>query len=304
MNNCDIYSYGMTALSTSYQLKGPFPAPNEYQDFIDCFVMTGGEAANSSIVLQNLGANVVLDGCYFGEVTEKPLRDYLTSRNIDCSLMKRLDNFDGWQEIIFCDGKTRTTFGRYATYLSDGKKRWSSPSEAYIQSAKYVSLDPFFGEDSLMAAELCAKYGKEFVTVDCPLEDRIAKLARANVISQEFLDRHYHGQSYEQLFEQYLATCPGLILFTFGDQPLWYGSSSIPSTQFNPYKVDVVDTLGAGDAFRGGITYGLFQGLSEPETVRFAAACAAIVCTRFPCVHYAPTLDEIYALISSTDDIK
>lgn len=45
------------------------------------------------------------------------------------------------------------------------------------------------------------------------------------------------------------------------------------------FKVDVVDTTGAGDAFHGGFVYGMLQGLSLHEIGRFANACGAYCCT-------------------------
>ena len=45
-------------------------------------------------------------------------------------------------------------------------------------------------------------------------------------------------------------------------------------------KVDVVDTIGAGDAFTGALITALIQGSSLPEAHRFAVEKAAFVCTR------------------------
>lgn len=45
------------------------------------------------------------------------------------------------------------------------------------------------------------------------------------------------------------------------------------------FKVDVVDTTGAGDAFHGGFVYGMLQGLPLHEIGRFANACGAYCCT-------------------------
>lgn len=45
------------------------------------------------------------------------------------------------------------------------------------------------------------------------------------------------------------------------------------------FKVDVVDTTGAGDAFHGGFVYGMLQRLPLHEIGRFANACGAYCCT-------------------------
>ncbi len=51
--------------------------------------------------------------------------------------------------------------------------------------------------------------------------------------------------------------------------------------QFVPaFKVDVVDTTGAGDAFNSGLAVALGEGKPLLEAVRFGAACGALACTR------------------------
>jgi ribokinase len=45
------------------------------------------------------------------------------------------------------------------------------------------------------------------------------------------------------------------------------------------FTVNVVDTTGAGDAFMGGLSFGLLQGWDLRHIGRFANACAALACT-------------------------
>src|ERR1700723_3136182 len=46
------------------------------------------------------------------------------------------------------------------------------------------------------------------------------------------------------------------------------------------FKVDVVDTTGAGDAFMGGLSFALLQGWNCEKVGLFANACAALCCTK------------------------
>ena len=47
------------------------------------------------------------------------------------------------------------------------------------------------------------------------------------------------------------------------------------------FKVDAVDTTGAGDAFAGGLIHAYFiRRLSREKSLKFASACAALCCTR------------------------
>jgi sugar/nucleoside kinase (ribokinase family) len=296
----DVYVYGMTVLSTIHLLKGTFPAPDGYQEIQETFVMPGGEAANCAIVLGNLGVRVSLDGCYLAEQTEEPILGYLTDRNIDCSNMVREQDFDGWRDIVFCDGEHRTVFGWFVADLFGGRRLWTIPSETSIKDSQCVALDPFFGEQSTLVAQLCLKHRKDYVTIDCHWDSMVAQHARAIVCSREFLDREYPQSDYIQLLDKYRETCKGLVIFTFGRKNILYSSPDRGHRlTFTPFEVKVVDTLAAGDTFRAGVVYGVLKGMPDDETVRFASACAAIVCTRFPSIRQPPEMAEIVDLIAS-----
>lgn len=53
------------------------------------------------------------------------------------------------------------------------------------------------------------------------------------------------------------------------------------------YKVEVVDTTGAGDAFNAGLIYGLLRGLTLVDAARLANAAGAYKCTGYGARHSA-----------------
>lgn len=297
MPDLDVYIYGMTVLSTIHLLKDKFPAADGYQEIVKTFVMPGGEAANAAVVLKNLGLSVKLDGCLMGELTAKPLKEYLTARGIDCSLMTYRGDFPGWRDIVFSDGASRTVFGWFGDYLFGSERLWTRPSEQAVRAARCVALDPFFPDASEHVAELCRQYRTDYVTIDCKWETPLAQDARVLVCSQEFIRNNYPGVDPERLFEKYHQVCGGLLIFTFGSLGVWYASPNTRRRELPAYEVKVVDTLAAGDSFRAGVIYGLLHSFPDDEIVRFASATAAVVCTRFPSVAEPPALEEIQALM-------
>jgi 5-dehydro-2-deoxygluconokinase len=64
-----------------------------------------------------------------------------------------------------------------------------------------------------------------------------------------------------------------------------------------PFPVDVVNGLGAGDAFGGSLAHGLLAGLALPELLLNANAAGAIVASRLECSTAMPTPEEIAALV-------
>lgn len=61
----------------------------------------------------------------------------------------------------------------------------------------------------------------------------------------------------------------------------------------------VVDTLGAGDTLHGALAVALAEGQTDEQSLRFAAAAAAIKCTRHGGVRGAPARPEVLDLLSS-----
>jgi 5-dehydro-2-deoxygluconokinase len=64
-----------------------------------------------------------------------------------------------------------------------------------------------------------------------------------------------------------------------------------------PIEVDVVNGLGAGDAFGGALCHALLCGWDPERTIRFANAAGAIVASRLACADDMPTEDEVEELL-------
>jgi 5-dehydro-2-deoxygluconokinase len=60
-----------------------------------------------------------------------------------------------------------------------------------------------------------------------------------------------------------------------------------------PYSVEVVSTIGAGDGFASGFLYGLLKELPVAECLHYGNAAAAVVVSRLSCSEAMPTLAEV-----------
>ena len=66
-----------------------------------------------------------------------------------------------------------------------------------------------------------------------------------------------------------------------------------------PVTIEVVNGLGAGDAFGGALCHGLLAGWDIERTLRFGNAAGAIVASRLACADAMPTADEVEALLEA-----
>jgi 5-dehydro-2-deoxygluconokinase len=66
-----------------------------------------------------------------------------------------------------------------------------------------------------------------------------------------------------------------------------------------PMPVDVVNGLGAGDAFGGALCHGLLSGWDTKAMLQFANAAGAIVAGRLACADAMPTSSEVEAVVEA-----
>ena len=78
-----------------------------------------------------------------------------------------------------------------------------------------------------------------------------------------------------------------------------HGSVEVP-----PAPVEVVNGLGAGDAFGGALCHGLLSGWDTATIMRFANAAGAIVAGRLACSDAMPTAAEVNMKLKETGDVR
>ena len=66
------------------------------------------------------------------------------------------------------------------------------------------------------------------------------------------------------------------------------------------YKVKVVETTGAGDAFNGAFAVAIGEGRAAVDAMRFACACAALSVTKAGTAPSMPRRGEIDAMMATT----
>jgi fructokinase len=102
---------------------------------------------------------------------------------------------------------------------------------------------------------------------------------------------------YNRMADQLLNLGPKLVAITQGEDGCLIATKE-KRVQVPAFRVNVVDTTGAGDAFMGGLSYGLLQGWDLERVGIFANACAALCCTKVG-ARAMSKLDEILAFVKT-----
>jgi fructokinase len=129
-----------------------------------------------------------------------------------------------------------------------------------------------------------------------PTLRKMAALADLIKVSDEDLHMLFRGIDEQEALAQVRAMNPqATVLVTRGssEATLHVGEQHYCA---KPPKVDVADTVGAGDASIGGLLYSLMSRPGDwPDHLRFALAAGAAAC-RFSGAH-SPSLEEVEDLL-------
>ena len=294
----EVYLFGQILGTHSFLLRDGFLEPDEYAEIREQYFLPGGETGTAATVLDSLGVSVKMDGTWIGTEVAPMLKAFYADKKVDISAMTFTDE-PGVMDYVVIAGLVRSPMGRFQTLFGTGKRWWGIPKEEDIAGCKAAAVDPYFREESLLAAELCRRNGVPFVTIDTPHDSPLHRQAAVNVVSGECVAEHYAGKAPEAIMEKMQQETDGLTIITQGGGDMLYARKEGPIRRMKPFSVTVRSTLGAGDTFKAGCVYGLLRGMEDDELVRFASACSAIAISRFPLPLNPPKPEEVQALIAS-----
>lgn len=89
------------------------------------------------------------------------------------------------------------------------------------------------------------------------------------------------------------------VVITLGGRGVFVSSEG-KQKMLPSFKVDAIDTTGAGDAFNGGLVAGLSEGMDIWQAARFASAVAGLSVTHLGTSKAMPTREKVDALLSES----
>jgi ribokinase len=303
------------SLNTDLVVRAPrFPQPGETISGEDLQVIPGGKGANQAVAAARLGAKVSMLGRVGRDNFGDFLLDNLKSNNVDSSLVQRDDASTG-TAIIVVDAN-----GQNSIVLSAGANGKVSASD--VEHASLSTFDLLLLQleiptpTVLRAAQLARQNGVSVLLNPAParpLPDELLALADFLIPNETELSLLTGMEvtdvpSAEAAAKALLARGAQNVIVTLGSKGALIVDKHT-DTHVDTFKVDVVDTTAAGDAFIGGFAAKLFErsGSSLTPTdptiqvidaVRYGCACGALACTRFGAQPSLPTKEEVERFMS------
>lgn len=253
----------------------------------------GGKGLNQAVSLSKAGEKVFMAG---GLGTDGGfLSDFLNKSGVDTSLIKKSSGFTG-QAVIEVD-----SYGQNQMILTPGANH--TPDEKYCDKIieKFAPGDVILMQYETSAVgymmQLAHSRGLTVAFNPSPYTDEIKKLPLGLVdyfILNEYECRCLTGEAdTDKAVRKLSETFPdAVITVTLG------GSGSVcvrngKLEKADAFKVDAVDTTGAGDTFTGYFLSGLLSCGSCAEALRFASAASAIVVTETGAAETIPEKQEV-----------
>ena len=264
--------------------------------------VNGGNAANAAVAIAHLGGRARFVAPLGGPAGEDLNGDQflalLGREAVDCAACPRMPGVPTPISAISID----TRGERAIVNFRDDRLAVARPADpdALVADADAVMADNRFPEFVLPICMAARERGLPVVLdADEPRykSEALLKVASHVVFSAEGLrattgidDLAAALMRASDMTLSFLAVTDGT------NDVLWMENGAV--RRFSIFRVATVDTLGAGDVFHGAFALMLAEGRPEREAMRFAAASAAVKCTRFGGITGAPTRAEVEALLA------
>ncbi len=107
----------------------------------------------------------------------------------------------------------------------------------------------------------------------------------------------------EAMCRKLLSLGPEVVGVTLGEEGSIFMTKKGEIVKQKAFKVQMVDTTGAGDVFHGAFCFGLVQGWSLPKNVEFSSAVAALKCRRLGGRAGIPSLNETEEFLRNVNKV-
>jgi sugar/nucleoside kinase (ribokinase family) len=278
-----------------------FPTLNSKMEMLQYTKQGGGQVATAMVALSRWGIKTK----YIGKVGEDELGTFslnsIRQEKVDVSSVMIEPDATNQFAMIIVDGSS----GERTILWNRDKRliyRIGELRKEEVCSGKILHLD---GHD-IHAALQCARWAKEEgipIVVDLdkvePLTPELIKEIDFIITSSRFPMLYTGILDQKEALLELQKHIPGFLCATLGHG----GSVAIVNGELlrvKGFKVDAVDTTGAGDVFHGGFIYGLLQNWEVTEILRFANAVAALKCRDLGGRKGIPTLEETVRFLNQS----
>jgi sugar/nucleoside kinase (ribokinase family) len=280
-----------------------FPKPGSKMRAIEFLAIAGGCAANGAIAIRRLGGRARLAAPLGGPAGADAVGDVIVARlereGIDLSGVTRAADMSSGTSAILLDASGERSIVTHRD-LRLAESRVADP-DRLTQDVDAVLVDNRF-VDFVIPAALSARRRNIPVVLDADRPSGVVPqlLAAAThvIFGADALRSSTGIDDFAAALRKARGMTDAFLGVTDGARGVfWLDGAEL--AHFPGFAVEAIDTLGAGDVFHGAFTLALAEGQGESDAMRFAAATAALKCTRFGGGSAAPERAAVEALMAA-----
>lgn len=279
----------------------------------DVTLTYGGSAALTSAALARLGRKVQIYGTIGDDSEGERIIQLLIKEGVDCSKVVVEKGVQTTRSMLRCTGARKEFLGCSPMLPIQIPPIETLDTTELIYVAGFV-LYPELGSDEAFAYyREAAKRGIPIVTdgqcfgiesIDARLNE-FTKLMEMIPVSNVFLAAqkeivHFrtHAEKEPEIAGMLLNLGLDTIIFKRGkDGAVLYEKGKV--VEVPGYTVDAYDTIGSGDIFGAGFTYGLVQGWNSEQCLRFASVFAALSLERYQSAKEFPSVETVTKCVNN-----
>lgn len=263
-------------------------------------ILCGGQMATAMCACARLGLRAKYVGVTGTDENGRRVRTELRRRGVDLSDLIIRDAQNQFAVILVDE----TNGDRIVLWDRDEQLMMRDrdiPVEA-IAASHVLHVDDVDQPAAIRAALLARQHGVHITSDIDRLTERTPELIDAVTIpifAEHVATRVTGATDQENALRALQKPHHTLLCVTLGDQ----GAMALDADGMHyvpAFKINAVDTTGAGDVFRAGFIYALLRGWPTDDMLRFANAAAAISCTRLGALGGIPMLEEVEALLAAS----
>ncbi len=274
-----------------------FPKEDSKSEAEELLTQGGGPVATALVTLARLGVPAHFMGIIGDDDAGKTIKKGLISEGISIKgLVTRKDATSQRACIIVnTDNGSRTVIWQRASATPMAPAEIRTP---LIKKASILLLDGLMEDASQAAAELAKDSGVPVLLDAGSMRPGMLELAKTSdyIVTSESFARAVASSPDKALKElRTLNPQAKAITITLGKE----GSITCAKDKRifrDAYKINTIDTTGAGDVFHGGFAYAIINGWPIEKTIEFASAMAALKCQQPGGRTGIPTLKEALKL--------
>jgi sugar/nucleoside kinase (ribokinase family) len=260
-------------------------------------LQVGGPVPTALVMLARFGKSCRFVGQWgkdtFGEFIANDLRR--ENVQFDNEICAKADSTGFAQVWVDAETASRTiAFAR-----GEGEVDPAEIDENTFASCRLLHLDGWSSGAAIKAAQAVKQQGGTvFLDAGSPKPGLHDLLPYVDIVNapERFASLYFSTDDIDQAAQRLQEMGPDTVIFTRGTNGAVLHNSDGRIEQ-SAFPVAAVDTTGAGDVFCGAYLYGLLDQWAAGDCLRFAAATAALKCTRIGNRDALPKLDEVIELI-------